>query len=114
MTVWLFEASSASKRAVELRREVAAVGGQRPGRRQILYGIVWDTEHGYVVYLQPLDQTIAHRDQLAVHAGELIEPGRWSTAAVVMPLEDPAGATGEPPGAALRLRLPARRHPGPP
>lgn len=90
--IWLFDASPASAPAVELRRELVTVGPhhhRRPGREQVLYVIVWDTEHGHVIYLQPLDQTIAHRDWLAVYAGELIQPHCWSTAIVVMPLDQP-------------------------
>jgi len=86
-SLWLLRAPSASGPAAELRRGVVTLG--RFGRRHTFYAIVWDTEHGHVIYLQPLDGTRGHhKHRLAVHAAELIEPRWWADAVVVMPLEE--------------------------
>ncbi|WP_163554468.1 hypothetical protein [Candidatus Frankia alpina] len=85
-SLWLYRAPAARTPAAELRRGVVTLG--RYGRPHTFYVIVWDTEHGHVVYLQPLEKKDEHKDRLAVHAAELIEPRWWSTAAVIMPLEE--------------------------
>lgn len=81
-SLWLFRAPAAAGPAAELQRGVVMLG------RDALYAIVWDTEHGHVVYLQPLDKSGDHKDWLAVHAAKLIEPRWWSSAVVVMPMEE--------------------------
>lgn len=92
-SLWLYRAAAASVPAAEVLRGVVTLG--RYARRHTFYAIVWDTEHGHVVYLQPLDKGGDHKDWLAVHAAELIEPRWWSTAVVVMPLEEPLQRTGD-------------------
>lgn len=85
-SLWLFRAPVASSPVPELYRGAVTLG--RHGRRQTFYAIVWDTEHGHVIYLQPLDGTGGdHKDRLAVHAAEMIEPRWWADAVVVMPIE---------------------------
>lgn len=84
-SLWLFRLPAATAPAPELQRGVVTLGR----RRQHCYTIVWDTERGHVIYLQPLDGTGGeHKDQLAVHAAELIEPRWWATAVVVLPMEE--------------------------
>lgn len=87
-SLWLFRAPTATEPAAELMRGVERLG--RYGRRpQDFYVIVWDTEHGHVVYLQPLGETGgAHKDWLAVHAAEVIEPRWWADAVIVMPISE--------------------------
>lgn len=112
-SVWLLGAPPARFPAVRLRREVVTVGesrGRGPGQEQVLYAIVWDTERGHVIYLQPLGRTRQHRDWLAVRGAELVTPCWWSTAVVVMPLEESLAITaplacGEPPPGAYVYRL---------
>ncbi|MEV4643642.1 hypothetical protein [Saccharopolyspora sp. NPDC049357] len=85
-SLWLFRAPEATGPAPELHRGIVTLG--RHAHRQTFYTIVWDTEHGHVIYLQPLDGTGGqHKDGLAVHAAELIEPRWWADAVVVMPIE---------------------------
>jgi hypothetical protein len=86
-SLWLYRAPAASAPAAELHRGPVTLG--RHGRGQRFYAIVWDTERGHVVYLQALDGGGGdHRNWLAVHAAELIEPRWWPTAVVVMPLDE--------------------------
>lgn len=83
-SLWLYRAPAASSPAVELQRGVVRFGR----RDRAMYVIVWDTEDGHVIYLQPLgDQGGDHKDYLARYAAELIEPRWWADAVVVMPLE---------------------------
>lgn len=83
-SLWLYRAPAASSPAAELQRGVVKFGR----RDRAMYVIVWDTEHGHVIYLQPLgDQGGDHKDRLARYAAELIEPRWWADAVVVMPLE---------------------------
>lgn len=85
-SLWLFRAPAATAPAPELQRGVVTLG--RYGHRQTFYAIVWDTDHGHVIYLQPLDGTGGnHKDWLAANAAELIEPRWWADAVVVMPIE---------------------------
>lgn len=93
-SVWLFRAPAATSPAVELRRGV--VRASRYAYPASLYAIVWDTPRGHVIYLQNLDGGGEHRDWLAVHAAELVEPRWWSSAVVVLPMEDTlSGLTSE-------------------
>lgn len=85
-SLWLYRAPAATSPAAELQRGVVTLG--RYGRRHTFYAIVWDTEHGHVICLQPLDKGGDHKDWLAVHAAELIEPRWWSDAVIVMPMEE--------------------------
>lgn len=89
--LWLFRAPAAAAPAPELQRGVVHLDG---ARRTPFYAIVWDTEHGHVIYLQPLAKTGDHKDWVAVHAAELIEPRWWADAVVVMPLEEQLRTTG--------------------
>ena len=85
-SLWLFRAPAATAPAPELHRGVVTLG--RYSRRQTFYAIVWDTDHGHVIYLQPLDGTGGdHKDWLGGNAAELIEPRWWAEAVVVMPIE---------------------------
>jgi hypothetical protein len=104
-SLWIFRAPPAKTPPVELTRGVVELGRNAgTGRSHPMYAIVWDTEHGHVIYLQPLDDTGDHRDWLAVHAAELIEPRWWSSAVVVMPISEsfsahkatPAGEIDQP------------------
>ena len=54
-SLWLFRAPAAAGPAPELRRGIVTLAG--PYRQRVFYAIVWDTEHGHVIYLQPLDDT---------------------------------------------------------
>jgi len=86
-SLWLFRAPAAAGPAPELRRGIVTLAG--PYRQRVFYAIVWDTEHGHVIYLQPLDDTGGdHKDWLAKVAAELIEPRWWADAVVVMPVEE--------------------------
>lgn len=105
-SLWIFRSPPATSPPVELQRGVVELS--RYGRRCRLYAIVWDTEHGHVIYLQRLGDTGEHRDWLAVHAAKLIEPRWWSSAVVVMPQEEALRfATGrrEPCAEVYRLTL---------
>jgi hypothetical protein len=85
--LWLFRAPAAAGPVPELQRGVVPLAGSY-GRRQAFYVIVWDTEHGHVIYLQPLDDAGGdHKDWLAKATGELIPPRWWADAVVVMPVE---------------------------
>ncbi|WP_410659599.1 hypothetical protein [Amycolatopsis sp. lyj-112] len=85
--LWIFRAPPATEPAVELMRRVVTVHPR--GAERTMFAIVWDTAHGHVVYLQPLGSTGGdHKDWMAVAATELIEPRWWSTAVVIMPIED--------------------------
>lgn len=87
-SLWLFGAPPAAEPAVELMRRVVTVGTNM-GRRRTMFAIVWDTDRGHVIYLQPLGDTGGdHKDWMAVGAAELIEPRWWSDAVVVMPMEE--------------------------
>ena len=88
-SLWIFRVPPASAPAVELQRGVIKVN--RYGQLHPMYAIVWDTEHGHVIYLVSLADTGDHLDWMAVHAAELIEPRWWSTAVVVMPLDEHLG-----------------------
>lgn len=95
-SLWLFRAPAASGPAPELQRGVVKLTGAFSGG-QSYYVIVWDTEHGHVIYLQPLDGTGGHhKDRLAKAAGELIAPRWWADAVVVMPVEEPFSRYGDP------------------
>ncbi|MGH3798375.1 MAG: hypothetical protein ACRDSP_26305 [Pseudonocardiaceae bacterium] len=84
-SLWLFRVSAVAGPVPELFRGVEPLS--RYARPQSFYVIVWDTDHGHVVYLQPLGGTGGdHKDWLAVHAAEVIEPRWWADAVVVMPL----------------------------
>ncbi|MET9263786.1 hypothetical protein [Amycolatopsis sp. NPDC004079] len=86
-SLWLFRAPAAAEPAVEMMRRVVTVGG--PGARRTMFAIVWDTDRGHVIYLQPLGNTGGdHKDWMASGAAELIEPRWWSTAVVIMPMEE--------------------------
>lgn len=85
-SLWLFRAPAATSPAVELQRGIVPTRGR--GARD-MFVIVWDTDHGHVIYLQPLGDTGGdHKDWMADAAAELIEPRWWSTAVVVMPIEE--------------------------
>ncbi|NAS20069.1 hypothetical protein GT755_00030 [Herbidospora sp. NEAU-GS84] len=85
-SLWLFRAPPAAGPAPELQRRIVTLPGSY--RDQAFYVIVWDTEHGHLIYLQPLDDTGgAHKDWLAKAAAELIHPRWWADAVVVMPQE---------------------------
>jgi hypothetical protein len=85
-SLWLFRAPAAAGPAPELFRGVQRLS--RYAGPQDFYVIVWDTDPGHVVYLQPLGDTGGdHKDWLAVHAAEVIEPRWWADAIVVMPLD---------------------------
>jgi hypothetical protein len=62
-SLWLFRAPAAASPAPQLQRGVVTLGR----RRQHFYVIVWDTDHGHVIYLQPLleDAGGDHKDWLA-------------------------------------------------
>lgn len=66
---------------------------------------MWDTDHGHVSYLQGLGDTGDHRDWLAVHAAELVEPRWWSSAVVVMPLDEGLHSTPDSEPIAYLYRL---------
>lgn len=85
--LWLFRAPAAVTPAVELQRAVVDL---RSGyHRFTAFVIVWDTDHGHVVYLQPVGETGGtHKDWLAAGAAELLRPRFWSSAVVVMPVEE--------------------------
>ncbi|MER7015321.1 hypothetical protein ABT324_28140 [Saccharopolyspora sp. NPDC000359] len=86
-SLWLFRAPPASGPVPELQRGVVTLG--RRGRAQTFFVIVWDTEHGHVIYLQPLEGAGGvHKDGLAVYAAELIEPRWWADAVVIIPIEE--------------------------
>jgi hypothetical protein len=85
-SLWIFRAPDASSAPVELRRGTIPLS--RYDAHRNLYVIVWDTDNGHVIYLQRLGDLGNHRDQLAVHAAELIEPHWWSSAVVVIPLDE--------------------------
>lgn len=86
-SLWIFQARAASTPAVELQRSVVGVG--HGWSRRTMFAIVWDTEHGHLIYLQPIGPTGGdHKDWMAATAAELIEPRWWSTAVVVMPIEE--------------------------
>lgn len=101
-SLWLFRAPAASVPMPELQRGVVTLAGSHR-RPTSFYTIVWDTEHGHVIYLQPLDDAGgAHKDWLAQAAAELIEPRWWADAVVVMPLEESLrvyGHDAQPPSA---------------
>lgn len=87
-SLWLFRAPAAAEAVPELQRGVVTLAGSYR-RSQAFYVIVWDTEHGHVIYLQPLDDTGGdHKDWLAKAAGQLIPPRWWADAVVVMPVEE--------------------------
>jgi hypothetical protein len=92
-SLWIFRVRPAP--AAELQRGVITVN--RHGRPHPMYAIVWDTEHGHVIYLVSLADTGDHLDWMAVHAAELIEPRWWSTAVVVMPLDEDLGGLHDEP-----------------
>lgn len=85
-SLWIFQARAATSAPVELRRGPVKLSRYDPPRH--LYAIVWDTDHGHVIYLQGLGDIGDHRDQLAVHAAELIEPRWWPSAVVIIPLDE--------------------------
>ncbi|WP_431879050.1 hypothetical protein [Amycolatopsis sacchari] len=86
--LWIFRAPETSAPAVELQRGVVTVRR----RRQQMFVIVWDTEHGHVIYLQPLGDTGGeHKDWMAHAGAELIEPRWWSSAVIVMPVDEVLG-----------------------
>lgn len=87
--MWLFTAGQAEAEPVELRREVTAVAGRWPSITLRCFVIVWDTPHGHVVYLQPLDGDSAGIGNFAL---SLLEPRWWNDAVVVVP----AGPTWMP------------------
>jgi hypothetical protein len=85
-SLWVFRAPAAAGPAPELQRRVVTLGTS--WRRQVFYAIVWDTEHGHVIYLQPLDGAGSqHPDGLAEGAAQLIEPRWWADAVIVIPFE---------------------------
>ena len=79
--LWLFRVDKATTAPVELRRGVVDLAG--PYEPVRCYTVVWDTPHGHVIYLLPLDEHAG--DEKAYLAAELIEPRWWSDAVVVMP-----------------------------
>jgi len=86
-SLWIFQSRTTTTPAVELQRGLVEVG--RGWRRRTMFVIVWDTEHGHLIYLQPVGETGGdHKDWMAPAAAELIEPRWWSTAVVVMPIEE--------------------------
>lgn len=86
-SLWLFRVPAATGPVPELQRSVATLSGAY--RRQPFYAIVWDTELGHVIYLQPLQGAGGNaKDWLAHAAAELIEPRWWADAVVVMPMEE--------------------------
>ncbi|MFI6031641.1 hypothetical protein [Amycolatopsis magusensis] len=86
-SLWLFRAPKATEPAVEILRRVVTVYPR--GAERTMFAIVWDTDHGHVIYLQPLGNTGGdHKDWMAVAAAELIEPRWWAEAVVVMPVEN--------------------------
>ncbi|MFI5613250.1 hypothetical protein [Amycolatopsis sp. NPDC051903] len=110
-SLWVIAAPAATEPAVELMRRVVTVN--TPGRdRRTMFAIVWDTDHGHVIYLQPLGDTDEHhKDWLAVGAAELIEPRWWSTAAVIMPVEETLALTTEFSPTAYVYRITSRTGP---
>jgi hypothetical protein len=85
-SLWLFRAPAAAGPVPELQRRIVTLSAS--WRRQVFYAIVWDTEHGHVIYLQPLDGTGGHHPNwLAEGAAQLIEPRWWADAVIVIPLE---------------------------
>lgn len=85
--LWVFAAPTAARPAAELRRGVMTLAG--PGGPLPFFVVVWDTEAGHVVYLQPLGETGGqHKDWLAACAAQLLEPRWWGSAVIVMPVED--------------------------
>jgi len=103
-SLWLFRAPAAVGPVPELQRGTVTLIGSH-SRSQAFYVIVWDTEHGHVIYLQPLDDTGGdHKDWMAKAAGQLIPPRWWADAVVVMPSEDTLSyysTRGMPPFAAV-------------
>ncbi|UJW36920.1 hypothetical protein L3Q67_44965 (plasmid) [Saccharothrix sp. AJ9571] len=86
-SLWLFRAPKATEPAIEILRRVVTVHPR--GAERTMFAIVWDTDRGHVIYLQPLGNTGSdHKDWMAVAAAELIEPRWWADAVVVMPMED--------------------------
>lgn len=86
--LWIFQVPAADRPAAELRREVVHLQG-RGDRQRAFFVIVWDSDAGHVVYLQPLGETGgAHKDWLAVYAADLLEPRWWGEAVIVMPVEE--------------------------
>lgn len=86
-SLWIFRQGEASSPAVELQRGLVELGPH--GYRRTMFAIVWDTEHGHLIYLQPVGETGGdHKDWMAAAAAELIEPRWWSSAVVVMPVEE--------------------------
>jgi hypothetical protein len=85
--LWLFRAPAAVSPALELQRVVVEL--RSGAHRFTAFVIVWDTDRGHVVYLQPVGETGgAHKDWLAAGAAEVLQPRFWSTAVVVMPVEE--------------------------
>ncbi|MFE2754028.1 hypothetical protein ACFXGA_18720 [Actinosynnema sp. NPDC059335] len=79
---WLVRPEPLTSPAVELRRGWVETTGPY-GRPMPLFAVVWDTEHGHLVYLVEQDgdhgwDTVAHA------AAQLVEPRWWSTTAVVV------------------------------
>lgn len=81
-SLWFFRVPPAKTAAVELQRGMVSLGGRD---RLKAYAIVWDTEHGHVIYLQQMDSEELTPGQFAEHAAELIEPRWWADALVIMP-----------------------------
>lgn len=82
-SLWFYRVPPAAAPAAELRRGVLRLGR----RDEPFYVIIWDTDHGHVIYLQPLYDSGDHKDWMAVRAAELIEPRWWADAVVVMPVD---------------------------
>ena len=81
---------------MELQRGLREVE-TRWGERRPLYTIVWDTPHGHVIYLSPMDEDSRGPDEIAPAAAQLIEPRWWATALVIVPFpEDLAGSEHDP------------------
>jgi hypothetical protein len=84
--LWLYRAPRAAVPAAELRRGLVEVDAWPRTRR--LYAVVWDTEHGHVVYISPLEDSDEHPDGLAPYAAQVVEPRWWASTLVVVPVDE--------------------------
>jgi hypothetical protein len=93
-SLWIFGAPPATEPATELMRRVVTV---RPGHAdRTMLVIIWDTDRGHVIYLQPVGSTGGdHKDWMAAGAAELIEPRFWAEAVVVMPMQQDLSYSGK-------------------
>ena len=86
--LWLFHVDKATGPPAELRRGLVELPSPRGwGEQRRFFHIIWDTDHGHLIYLLPIDHG-DHYDWIAEAAAGLIEPRWWSSAVVVMPFPE--------------------------